>query len=68
MTIDQLDEYCRQAYKSGYNKAIDDFAEKLLKKAPRNYVGELELGGSVCFLSANKVKNIAEQLKAGGAE
>ena len=48
-----------------YNKAIDDFEQKLLEKAPRNYVGDLELGGSVGFLSANTVTKIAEQLKAG---
>ena len=48
-----------------YNKAIDDFEQKLLEKAPRNYVGDLELGGSVSFLSANAVTKIAEQLKAG---
>ena len=49
-----------------YNKAIDDFEQKLLEKAPRNYVGDLELGGSVSFLSANAVIKIAKQLKVGG--
>ena len=48
-----------------YNKAIDDFEQKLLEKAPINYVGDLELGGSVSFLSANAVIKIAEQLKVG---
>lgn len=48
-----------------YNKGIDDFVEKILEKAPRNYVGDLELGGSVSFLSANAVAEIAEQLKVG---
>ena len=48
-----------------YNKAIDDFEQKILEKAPRNYVGDLELGGSVSFLSANAVTKIAKQLKAG---
>ena len=48
-----------------YNKAIDDFKQKILEKAPRNYVGDLELGGSVSFLSANAVTKIAEQLKVG---
>lgn len=51
-----------------YNKAIDDFEQKLLEKAPRNYAGDLELGGSVSFLSANAVIKIAEQLKVGGKE
>ena len=27
MTIDELDEYCRQAYEKGYSKAIDDFVK-----------------------------------------
>ena len=49
-----------------YNKAIDDFEQKLLEKAPKNYVGDLELGGSVSFLSANSVTKIAEQLNVGG--
>ena len=48
-----------------YNKGIEDFVEKLLEKALRNYVGDLELGGSVSFLSANAVTEIAEQLKVG---
>lgn len=48
-----------------YIKGIDDFVEKLLEKAPRNYVGDLELGGSVSFLSANTVIKIAEQMKVG---
>ena len=49
-----------------YNKAIDDFEQKILEKAPKNYAGDLELGGSVSFLSANAVTKIAEQLKVGG--
>lgn len=44
-------------------KAIDEFVEKLLENAPRNWAGGLELGGATCYLSANKVKKIAEQLK-----
>ena len=51
-----------------YNKAIDDFEQKILEKAPRNYAGDLELGGSVSFLSANAVTKIAEQLKVGEAK
>lgn len=46
-----------------YNKAIDEFAERLLENAPRNFTGELELGGHTCYLSANKVMEIAEELK-----
>ena len=58
----------RKCEKDGYNKAIDDFEQKLLEKAPRNYAGDLELGGSVSFLSANAVIKIAEQLKVGESE
>ena len=47
------------------NKTIDDFKEKLLEDAPKNYAGGLELGGRTCYLSAMHVKKIAEQLKAG---
>lgn len=52
-----------KGYADGYADAIDEFAEKLLEKAPRNWAGELELGGATCYLSANKVKEIAEQMK-----
>ena len=55
--------YADFKYKQGYNTAIDDFAEKLLEIAPRNYAGTLELGGMSCYLSANQVKKIAEELK-----
>lgn len=48
-------------------KAIDEFAERLLEKAPKNYDGGLELGGMSCYLSANQIKEIAEQLKKEGA-
>ena len=48
-------------------KAIDEFAESLLENAPRNFAGEFELGGLCCYLSANQVMEIAEQMK-GGAE
>ena len=62
-------EECRAAVekqKEIRNKAIDDFEEKLLENAPKNYAGTLELGGMSCYLSANKVKQIAEKLKGGG--
>lgn len=61
-------EECRAAVekqKEIRNKAIDDFEEKLLENAPKNYAGTLELGGMSCYLSANKVKQIAEKLKGG---
>ena len=57
---------CMLEILESYNKAIDDFEQKILEKAPRNYVGDLELGGSVSFLSANAVIKIAEQLKVDG--
>jgi hypothetical protein len=50
-------------WNDGYKKAIDNFAEKLLENAPKNYAGTLELGGASCYLSANQVKKIADQLK-----
>ena len=46
-------------------RAIEEFAERLLEKAPKNYAGELELGGITCYLNANQVKKIADQLKGG---
>lgn len=54
MTIDELDEYCRQAYETGYNKAIDDFANKMIET--------MNLG----YMYTDKViMDIAEQLKEG---
>lgn len=47
------------------NNTIDEFVEKLLEKAPKNWAGELELGGATCYLSANKVKETADQMKGG---
>lgn len=44
-------------------QAIDEFAERLLENTPRNWAGGLELGGLTCYLSANKVMEIAEQMK-----
>lgn len=45
------------------DKAIDEFVEKLLENAPKNWAGELDLNGMTCYLSANKVMEIAEQMK-----
>lgn len=44
---------------------INEFLEKLLENAPKNYAGGLEFGGRSCYLSANQVKKIAEQLRNG---
>lgn len=60
---DSYDEAYNDGYSDGYAKAIDNFADKLLETAPKNYAGTLELGGMSCYLSANQVKKIAEQLK-----
>ena len=57
---------CNKGYNAGYNKAIDDFAEKLIR-----YVG----CGHLCSPTeirwsdlsvVEMVKELAEQLKAGG--
>lgn len=53
----------RKCQKDDYNMAIDEFAEKMLELAPRNYAGELSLGGRSNYLSANLIKKIAEQIK-----
>lgn len=55
----------KEIAKNVRNKAIDEFAERLLEKAPKNYAGGLELGGMSCYLSANQVKEMADQLKGG---
>lgn len=55
----------KRAYEDGYVNAIDEFAERLLKIAPKNYAGALEMDGITCYLSACQVKEIAKQLKRG---
>lgn len=50
-------------YLEAYNKALDDLSGKLLEKAPHNYANELELGGTIKYLSANNVYMIVQQLK-----
>lgn len=50
------DEYCRYAYKSGYNKAIDDFVNTCKENIMYKTFGLRECD----------IYKIAEQLKAGG--
>ena len=53
---DSLNEALEKGKKIGYNKAIDDFSEKIKSNYRLGYVGYLD----------KIVDEIAEQLKAGG--
>ena len=53
---DSLNDALEKGKKIGYNKAIDDFAEKIKSNYRLGYVGYLD----------KIVDEIAEQLKAGG--
>ena len=53
--------YTKKGYSEGYTKAIEDFVEKLLPNAPRNWANEVDYRS--CFLSAEKVKRIAEEMR-----
>ena len=44
---------------------INEFLDKLLECAPKNYAGDFELGDMSCYLSAIQVKKIAEKLING---
>ena len=63
MTIDQLDEYCRQAYEKGYSKAIDDFAELLKSKLVHKYANANVTQQYVAIQATDWCNVIAEQLK-----
>ena len=75
MTINQIverkdellmsDDDIKELAKNERAKAIDEFAKELLADAPKNYAGEKMLGGDISYISANKVEQIAEQLKGG---
>ena len=56
-------EWLEQHDRELSNMVIDNFVEKLLEIAPRNYAGALELGGSCNYLSALHIMKVAEQLK-----
>lgn len=60
-----MDTIKEMKWEEGYNKGIEDFVEKLIEKTPKNFAGELELGGRVSYLSANQILEIAEKLKEG---
>lgn len=46
-----------------YNKAIDDFVDRLEKYEQENWVSHLEYG-----INWSDIEHIAEQLKAGGKD
>lgn len=52
-------------FKEIREKTIDEFAEKLLEIAPKNYAGTLELGGCCNYLSARHIMKFAERMKGG---
>ena len=72
---DVMDEFCKydcnsveEALHYGYNKAIDDFAEKLKSECREHYIDCDPYFGGITdsILYEDDIEEIAEQLKAGG--
>ena len=61
---------CNKGYNAGYNKAIDDFAEKLKSECREHYIDCDPYFGGITdsILYEDDIEEIAEQLKAGGKE
>ena len=75
--LDVMDEFCKydcnsveEARQNGYNKAIDDFANKLKSECREHYIDcEPYFGGITdSILYEDDIEEIAEQLKEGGTE
>lgn len=47
---------------------LDKIRAEFISLYPKNYAGELELGGISCVFSLNKVLNIIDKYKAEGSE
>ena len=71
---DVMDEFCKydcnsveEALHYGYNKAIDDFAEKLKSECREHYIDCDPYFGGITdsILYEDDIEEIAEQLKAG---
>ena len=74
---DVMDEFCtydcnsvEEARQNGYNKALDDFAEKLKSECREHYIDCDPYFGGITdsILYEDEIEEIAEQLKAGGTE
>ena len=65
---DKIDELSKYA-ESQYNKAIDDFAEKLKSECREHYIDCDPYFGGITdsILYEDDIEEIAEQLKAGGS-
>ena len=44
---------------------LDEMRDEFIKRYPRNYAGELELGGRSCVFSLNEVLRIIDKYKEG---
>ena len=66
-SIDMIDAV-NKGYADGYNKAIDDFAEKLKSECREHYIDCDSYFGGITdsILYEDDIEEIAEQLKAGG--
>ena len=67
-------EYADKLYKTAYNKAIDEFAEKIKKKGIENAWNCYDVYGDCCGVTSceecendflREIEEIAEQIKAG---
>ena len=64
----QREIICNKGYNEGYNKAIDDFAEKAKAECKGHYVDCDPYFGGIkdSILYEDDIDEIAEQLKVGG--
>ena len=65
---DKMCDRIMSAYRDGYRKAIDDFAEKLKSECREHYIDCDPYFGGITdsILYEDDIEEIAEQLKAGG--
>lgn len=64
IALEKANGYLEANYKLGYNKAIDDFADKLKVRSIK--VSTVKEHAYFKAVGTNEVDKIAEQLKAGG--
>ena len=66
----EVTEQCIKAMKATNRmpNVLDKIRAEFISLYPKNYAGELELGGSSCEFSLNKVLNVIDKYKAESEE
>lgn len=61
-------QYDRNQYLKGYedgkNDVLDKISTEIITRYPKNYAGELELGGRICEFSLNDVLQIIDKYRS----